>query len=280
MADAIQTLPNTKQDLIIAAVQKNLIERAVLAPTVRDLSAFAGAKGTKSFAVPRLDNFTVTNRAFGAAVDSQALTDAVDVINLNENAYVSYFYDSRDVFQSSIDYQVEAALRASAAHAKYVDQTVLTGLLAAADKEVSVATFTTVKEQALELRRQILDAGGEIGQMTLAISLDKEAEMLKEADFIRQDYIGSANVRLGQIGQIYGMPVVISRLLSGAGADSMLCYDADGYGLAFQGGVEMSEQLENSRGANSMRVAIDQVFGHGALQVSSGKSLLVGKLVA
>jgi hypothetical protein len=279
MADAIQVLSNTKNDLIVAAVQKNLIEKAVIAPTVSNLSGFA-IKGAKSFKVPKLTNFTVVDRAFGSAGDATALTDSHDTINLDFNAYVAYLYDSRDAYQSSIEYQVEAALRASAAHAKYVDQQVIAGLISAADVEVSVASFTTVKEQALELRRQILQNGGDLGKVTLAISLDKEAEMLKEADFIRQDYIGSANVRLGQIGQIYGMPVVISRLLTGEGANSMLCYDADGFGLAFQGGVEMSEQMANEYGANSKRVAIDQVFGCGGLQLVAGVSPLVGKLVA
>lgn len=278
MADAIQTLPNSKQDLILAAVQKNLIERAVLAPTVRDLSSFA-VKGAKSIAVPKLDNFTVADRVFGAAQDAIALTDDKDIINLDFNAYIAYLYDSRDAMQSTIEYQVEAALRASAAHAKFVDEKILAELKAVAGQTTSVATFTTVKEQALELRRKVLQAGGEISNMTCLISLDKEAEMLKEADFIRQDYIGTPNVRLGQIGQIYGMPVLISRLVTGVGADSMLVYDADGCGLAFQGGVEMSEQLENSYGANSMRVAVDQVFGVGGLQLSGGVSPLVGKLV-
>lgn len=279
MADATQVLSNTKNDLIVAAVQKNLIEKAVIVPTVSNLSGFA-VKGAKSFKVPKLTNFSVIDRAFGSAGDATALTDSFDTINLDFNAYVAYLYDSRDVYQSSIEYQVEAAMRASAAHAKYVDQQVIAGLISSADVEVSVSTFTTVKEQALELRRQILQNGGDLGKVTLAISLDKEAEMLKEADFIRADYMGSANVRLGQIGQIYGMPVVISRLLTGEGANSMLCYDADGFGIAFQGGVEMSEQMANEFGANSKRVAIDQVFGCGGLQLTAGVSPLVGKLVA
>lgn len=279
MADAIQTLSATKNDLIVSAVQKNLIEKAVLAPTVRDVSGFA-IKGAKSFKVPKLTNFSVTNRAFGASADSSALTDSFDTIDLDFNAYIAYLYDSRDVYQSSIEYQIEASMRASQAHAKYVDQQILAGLLAGAGATASVATYTTVKEQALELRRQVLQAGGDLGKITLAISLDKEAEMLKEADFVRADFMGSANVRMGQIGQIYGMPVLISRLITGVGADSMICYDADGFGLAFQGGVEMSEQMANEFGANSKRVAIDQVFGVGVLEASGGVSPLIGKLVA
>jgi len=284
MADAIQTLPNTKNDLIISAVQKNLIEKAVLAPLVRDVSQFA-VQGSKSFLVPKLSNFSVTNRAFGSAADAQALTDSNDQISLDFNAYIAWLYDSRDNFQSTIDYQAQAAMRASEQHAKYVDEQIITTIESVAGVTASVATFTTVKEQALELRRQILQNGGDISKMALAVSLDKEAEMLQEQDFIRADFYGQANVRNGQIGQIYGMPVVISRLITGTGASSMYCMDADGIGLAFQGGVEMTDQAANEYGANSRRVAMDQVFGVGGLELGeqgagATESPLVGKLVA
>ena len=90
MADAIQTLPNTKNDLIVSAVQKNLIEKAVLAPTVRDVSAFA-VKGAESFRVPKLTNFTPVNRAFGMPADATTLTDSWDRISLDNNAYIAWF---------------------------------------------------------------------------------------------------------------------------------------------------------------------------------------------
>lgn len=281
MADVISTLPNTKNDLIVSAVQKNLIEKSVLAGTVRDVSAFA-VKGAQSFSVPKLSNFTVTNRAFGAAADAQSLTDASDNIPLDFNAYIAWLYDSRSAYQSTIEYKIESAMRASLAHAKEVDVSILATIDAVAGIETSIALFPTIKEQALEMRKQVLQNGGDISRMTLAISLDKEAEMLKEADFIRADFYGSANVKTGQIGMIYGMPVVISRLITG---DNMKCYDSDGVGLAFQGGIEMSEQDANEYGASSKRIAMDQVFGSGGLElgeqgVGATVSPLVAKLVA
>lgn len=281
MADAIQTLPNSKNDLIVSAVQKNLIEKSVLAGTVRDVSAFA-VKGSKSFEVPKLSNFTVTNRAFGSAADSQNLVDSTDSIALNNNAYIAWLYDSRDNYQSTIEYKIEAAMRASLSHAKYVDEQVISTIDAVAGIEVSAATFKTVKEQVLEMRRQLLQNGGDIARMTIAIGVDKEAEMLAENDFVRADFYGSANVRTGQIGQLYAIRVVISRLITG---DEMKMYDADGIGLAFQGGVEMSEQDANEYGASSKRVAMDQVFGLGGLElgeqgVGATVSPLVAKLVA
>jgi len=281
MADAIQTLPNTKNDLIVAAVQKNLIEKSVLAPTVRNVSQFA-VKGAKSFDVPKLSNFTVTNRAFGASADASSLTDSNDRINLDFNAYIAWLFDSRDIYQSTLEFKTEAAIRASLSHAKYVDEQIINVIDLVAGVTVSAASFTTVKEQVLEMRRQLLQNGGDIARMTIAIGVDKEAEMLAESDFVRADFYGSANVRTGQIGMLYGIPVVISRLITG---DEMKMYDADGVGLAFQGGVEMSDQKANEFGANSMRTAMDQVFGVGGLElgeqgVGATESPLVAKLVA
>lgn len=281
MADAIQTSPNTKNDIIVSAVQKNLIEKAVLAPTVRDVSAYAVA-GSDAFRVPKLSNFSVTNRTFGSAADAQALTDSWDRINLDFNAYIAWLYDSRSTYQSSINFQVEAAQRAALSHAKYVDQQIVTTLDAVAGVTVSIAAVTTVKEQVLELRKELLKKGAEISRMTIAIGPDKEAEMLAESDFVRADFYGQANVRMGQIGMLYGIPVVVSRLI---GADEMFMYDSDGVGLAFQGGVEMSDQEANEFGASSRRVAMDQIFGIGGLElgeqgVLAAESPLVGKLVA
>jgi hypothetical protein len=109
--------------------------------------------------------------------------------------------------------------------------------------------------------------------------------MLAVADFVRADFYGSANVRTGQIGQIYGIPVVMSRLVGVGAASDMLMYDRDGFGLAFQGGVEVSEQGANEHGASSVRVAMDQVFGTGGLELGeqgagATESPLVAKLVA
>jgi len=281
MADAIQTSPNTKNDIIVSAVQKNLIEKAVLAPTCRDVSAYAIA-GSDAFRVPKLSNFSVTNRAFGSAADAQTLTDSWDRINLDFNAYIAWLYDSRSTYQSSINFQVEAAQRAAMSHAKYVDEQVKATLEAIAEHEVSAAVETDVKSQVLKMRELLLQDGADIGRMTLAIGVSKEAEMLAEQDFVRADFYGSANVRNGQIGQLYGVPVVISRLID---AGEMFCYDSDGIGLAFQGGVEMSDQEANEFGASSRRIAMDQVFGIGGLEISeqgagAGKSPLVAKLVA
>jgi hypothetical protein len=280
MADQITVGSNTKNELIIAAVQKNLLERSTIASFVRDVSAFA-IKGATAVEIPKLTNFNVTNRAFGAAVDSQKLDDSVDEIRFNKNAYISWSVDARSVYQSSIDWQIEQALRASAAHAKYVDEQVIDVAVNVAGSEIAISD---AKTEILEMRAFILGNGGEIGKMSLWISPAKEAEMLAVQDFIRADYTGAAAVRNGEIGRLYGVPVIISRLLGDEfSRPEMIMCDSDGIGLGFQEGVQFSEQNENSLGALSKRYAMDQLFGTAGLLlgeegVSATKSPLVAKL--
>ena len=104
---AAQNLANTKNDLIISFVQKELKERINLLQTVTDYSAFA-VKGAQSISVARLSSFTVADRAFGAAAAEAALTDDKDTIALDKNKIILFPVDKADEIQSSIDYQMQA----------------------------------------------------------------------------------------------------------------------------------------------------------------------------
>ena len=78
---AANNLVNTKMDVILAMVQRELKESASLLPFTRDFSAMA-VKGAKSISVPKLSSFVVGDRTFGATgTETAALTDSVDVIN-------------------------------------------------------------------------------------------------------------------------------------------------------------------------------------------------------
>ena len=182
MADAITTGDNTRNDIIVSAVQKNLIEKAVLASTVRDVSVYA-VEGSEAFRVPKLTNFTVTNRAFGTAADAEALQDSWDRINIDFNAYIAWLYDSRSVQQSSVDFQVESATRASLAHAKYVDEQIVTTLEAVAAIQVDAGVTTGIKGQITEMRAELLNRGADISRMSIAINPLKEKDLFRRSRF-------------------------------------------------------------------------------------------------
>ena len=272
---ASQTLPNSKNDLIIALVQKELIEKAMLAPFCRDLSGYA-SKGTKSIAVPKLSSFTVANRTFGAAGSESILSDSVDTILIDQNAYLAWSEDHADFYQSTINFRMEAASRAAKAHAKYVDEKIIAGLIAAAGLNVG-ATADIAQADILDMREFILANNGDLSQAVLVMGPDQEKAMLQIADFMRQDAYGVSNIPNGQIGKVYSIPVIISNLV---GAGQAIMFEKDGYGVAFQQGVNMSEESNNQFGSLGKRVCVDQVFGTGGLELSGGVSPLIAKLIA
>jgi hypothetical protein len=280
MADAIQVLPNTKNDLIIERVQRELKFRAKLFSTVTDLSAFA-VKGTKSISIPQLSSFSVTNRTFGAAADATALTDAKDTINLDKNAYVAWVEDKSDEIQSTIEFRMEASIRAASAHGRNVDTEILTALGSIASLNINGAVPADItQDNILTMRKHLLDSEGRLEDSVLVIGTESEKAMLSIAEFIRADAYGSSNIPMGVIGFVYGVPVMVH---TGVAGKQAYMYTKDGIGLAFQKAPSMSEQGANEYGADSVRVAMDQLFGLGGLQlgvngVLATESPLVAKL--
>jgi hypothetical protein len=272
MADAIQTLPNTKADIITSLVQRELKAQAKLLPFIGDFSGFAG-KGAKSIAVPRLTSFVAADRAFGAAHDATALTDAKDVIDLDKNKIVSWLEDHRDNYQSTIEYRMEASKRAASAHARVVDEDICSGLIGGAFsfENATGGSALITKGNILGMRAKLLKENSEIDRMTLVISVDNEAAMLDIAEFIRADHYGSSNIPNGMIGTVYGVKVVVSNCAT-LGATQAVMFDREGFGIAFQESVQMSEQNANEYGALSKRVAVDQMYGLDVLQEEVGSA--------
>jgi hypothetical protein len=270
-------LSSTKNDLITSLVQKELKFRAKLLATVTDLSSYAG-KGMKSISFPKLSSFSVENRASAAPGTIQALSATTDKLDLNLNAYVSWLVDSSDEIQSSIDVQIENALRAAAAHGRYVDEQIIAVLEAGAGLDIGSAPITS--DLILDAREQLVKSFADPMACVMLVGADQEKAMLKIADFVRADYYGASNIPSGEIGRVWGMPVMVHQ---GVAAGKAYFYSKDSVGVAFQKAPSMAEQPEIAYGTNAKRVAIDQLFGVKALQTgelgaASGKSPLIVKL--
>ena len=270
-------LVSTKNDLITSLVQKELKFRAKLLATVTDLSSYAG-KGMKSISFPKLSSFTVENRASAAPGTIQALSATTDKLDLNLNAYVSWLVDSSDEIQSSIDVQIENALRAASAHGRYVDEQIIAVLEAGAGLDIGSAPITS--DLILDAREQLVSSFADPMACVMLVGPDQEKAMLKIADFVRADYYGASNIPSGEIGRVWGMPVMVHQ---GVAAGKAYFYSKDAVGVAFQKAPSMAEQPEIAYGTNAKRVAIDQLFGVKALQTgelgaASGKSPLIVKL--
>jgi hypothetical protein len=248
-------LTATKNDLIVALVQKELISEGILAPTVMDVSRFAG-KGMKSISFPKAGSFTVENRATGVAATTQNLTFAADKMDLEFRATVAWLIDSMDELQSSVEVEGEYAVRAARAHAVYLEQKIIAELEAIGTASTVVGDISD--EGILSMRKTLLNRKANKKRLNLAISPDQEAIMLGIEKFVSAEKYGTAIIPTGALGMIYGTPVFVSTEL---GSSQYFMYDTEGIAIGFQRGPQMDERKAPEYGAGSQLKVLDQLFG-------------------
>lgn len=263
-------LVNTKMDVILALVQRELREKASLLPLVRDFSAFA-VKGSKQIEVPKLTSFSVGDRAFGAkGAETAALTDSTDIIALNKNKYLQFGYDAADETQSTIAYLTEAISRGSSAHGRQINTDIIAEWVNVAGLDLATGLDITT-DDILDMREFLIANFADMSTANLVIAADQEKAMLKLPEFSRYDYRGNgaAPVITGMIGSVYGVPVVINQQI-GAGEAFMVV--PEGCGFAFQRTPAVASESDLDYGTGGQKVVIDQLYGVGGLQLGEGSA--------
>ena len=271
MADTIST-PGLATELMQAAVQKELQFKAKLVGQITDVSSFA-MPGHDQISFPKLSSFTVVDRVAGIAGDATALTDTKDTLDLEFNAYVAWIIDSKNKMQTRINASIENATRAASAQARYVD----TQIIAEAETAGTVsagAVGDVTRDIILEMQEDALVANADADKLSFWISPQQRTALLKIAEFTRADAYGSSNIPGGVVGSVFGVPVVMH---NGLGAQQYFLVEKDGLAIGFQKGLSMDEESANSFGVGAKRVAMDQLFGVKALQVTGGFSALIYK---
>ncbi|MEM4359723.1 MAG: phage capsid protein [Candidatus Bilamarchaeaceae archaeon] len=260
----------TKQQIIAAAVQKELKFRAILAQYVTDVSAFA-VKGAKQISFPKLQSFTVQNRASATAGTPQALQASLDTLDLNHNAYVSWLIDGSDAIQTAIDARIEFARRAAAAHGRYVDVQIYTEVK---NNAGFTATATALRDRILEARAWLRRNEAVLDETVIVASPEMETQLLQVQEFSRADMYGQAVIPAGVIGRLYGVPVVIHSALQN---DEIFMWEKSGVALGFQAAPNYASQAAIEYGTTAVLEAMDQLFGVKALQIDQGTNTAAGK---
>ena len=280
---AAQTLPNTKQDLIASLVLRELADATNLFPLVTDYSSLVG-KGMKSISLPKLDSFTVQDRVFGAVGADQTLTDSKDIINLNKNKMVKFIVDKADEFQSTIDFMLEGVRRASSAHGRQIDADIIAEweLIAGLNINAGVPADITAAN-ILAMREFLMSKNADMNSVAMVIAPDQERAMLTLPEFSRFDYRGNGASPIvnGQIGTVYGTPVVINNQIK---AQQAIMAEKGAVGFAFQRAPKVAQEGAIDYGTDAVKVVVDALYGLGGLSlgvngVLATESPLVAKLI-
>ena len=268
---AINPSNNTKNDMIVALVQKELKFSAILASLCTDVSAFA-VKGAKQIEFPKLSSFTAGTRAFGVAGAESVITDTTDVLPLDKSAYLSYIIDTKSALQSSLSWELETAKRASSAHSRFVDNAVK-DVLNSVGTPVGIAGDIS-KTIVLEMRKKLKQANADMNQVVLVVSAEQEAKLLNIDEFTRNDVYGSPVIMAGQVGRLYGIPCIVHNGLADA---EFFMFEKSGVAIGWQSAPAYGEAPAIEYGVGSVKRAIDQLFGCAGMQLTAGLSPLVIK---
>lgn len=250
----------TKNDLIVSLVQKELISKAVVMPTIFDASIYAG-KGAKSIKIPRAGSFSVEDRASGAQATLANVTYATDTINLDQVSTVSWLVDPQDEVESSVEVQADLAMRAASAHAHNFDSLVIAGL--EADSTATTTAGAISKAIVLEMRESLLSAHADANQLYLLVGPGSEATLLGIAEFVEANSYGSAVIPSGVLGSLYGVKVVMKSSIADL---TFYMYEKSGYGFAFQRGLNMGSRPAPEYGSTAELKTLDMKWGHDELQ--------------
>lgn len=265
-------LVNTKQDVIAALVQRELLESATLLPLLSDFSSLA-IKGSKQIEIPKLSSFTVADRAFGAAgAENAPLTDSTDVIAIDKNKYIRFGYDAADETQSTIDYLATAISRASRAHGRQVNTDIITEWELRAGQNLNGGAPADITvDNILDMREFMMENFADMSRVRLVIAADQEKALLKLDEFRRFDYRGDgpAPVITGMIGSVYGIPVVMNQQVK---AQQAFMVDPEGCGYAFQRAPAVASDTDLDYGTGGQKVVVDQLYGIGGLQLGEGSA--------
>lgn len=270
MADAV--LGNTetvalRQELIAALVQRELIDAAVLAPGVMDVSQFA-EPGAQSIEFPKAGSFTVQEKNEGEEAQAQAITYATDKLDLDKERVVQWIIPKRSMMQSRVNLVADTVARAARAHARKVDVDLRDAMIAGAASTVTLSGDFG-REEITEMRKEIRNDLFPMDNLTLAIASDFEEDMLNVQDFINADRYGSTEpIQQGEIGRVFGVTVVVSTLLTAAAGARALMWHRESTALGFQSqpDFDSDKDLPNL----GTRYSLDQLYGLKVLQSGQG----------
>lgn len=285
MADTIINSANstaaTEREIILSIVQDELLDAAMLRPTVREYPA---NKGEKSVSIPKFstsfDGPQAQNVDGTTTVDFQDIAFGVDEILLDDWVSLPYRITDRASKQSSVNVEAEAARSAGKQMGIYMDDQIIARLREAStsapdhkidlDGSATHGTATALTLEGVTQARMLLNKQNiPMDNRFLVISPDLEKDLLDLDQFRNADKYGAREALLkGEIGMIYGFKVMVH---NGIAANEAFAYSKDAVAIAVQQDVEFEQQRADVRLA-----ANDYAFrlGMGSKVLSSGKKVV------
>jgi hypothetical protein len=165
---------------------------------------------------------------------------------------------------------METAKRAASAHGRNIDARIL-ATLNAVSTAVGIAGDIT-KAIVIKMRKMLKQANADMNAVVLVVSADQESKLLNIDEFTRNDMYTGQVIMNGQIGRLYGVPVIVHNGLLDA---EFFMFEKSGIAYGMQKAPAMGQAPAIEYGTSSVKKAMDCLFGTAGLQLTAGISPLV-----
>ena len=236
--------------------------------------SFLAAKGVKSIAIPGSPGF---DAVLDKAENTSAVLDdtnafSVDTLNLNKHKYLQFILEDFADAQASVNVVQNHLMQAAKQIALQMDVDLITALKAASAatpdhliKYIDTATNVIARGDILAARQLMVEQHINPRDCYLAVSPEKEGQLLNISDFIDASKYGSNEaIDNGVIGKIYGMPVMVHSKLT---ANETLVWHPSAVGVAVQVGASYKAQYDLKE--LGTRHSINTIYG--TLTLDGGK---------
>lgn len=266
----------SKNDVILAIIQKELAGSSVFFPLVMDVTRFA-KKGMKTITFLKRSVVNAIDKDCHNPNPTQTFALTGDTLALDKVPYVSFTISDCDELESVVNLDGEAAKAAASAIQRHVDDCIINALIAGAG--FTSAEVTLNRDAVLEMIEYV-DCNFSENHVIVASCGLKYGSLLKEAEFTQADVFGSPVIKDGTMSSLYGVPLIFSKRLP---VDQALVFDKDALAIGFQRGVKFRKESCNALGADAWNYTWDAKYGvkilqEGELGALAGTSPWIAKL--
>jgi len=262
-------IPELWSDAVYDYLERKLVFRNL----VDDYSPLVKGKGDV-INVPSVGEITVEDKAENTAIQYDAQTETSVALSIDKHKYASKIFEDIAEIQAQPGMVAKYAQAIGYALAKQID-------LDIASKVITLtpgATLTaddTISDAELEAALSSLgeaDLDYAAGEVVFAVNPTLYADLLHNSKFIRYDALGGgapSPIATGNLGSIYGMPVVMTNALATGGTDvSGVMFHKSAVGFALQNGVRMQSQYDIDHLGE--KVVGDAIYGTGLIHAGYG----------
>lgn len=286
MADAITgstQLAAVKDQLLLNLVLKEIARQSKLLSFVQDVTSF-GIVGYDTIKFPSLPSLTAIDKDCENPNDATTATFATEDLPLDKKGYVALKLTDCCELETPLNVEARYSERAATALSRYVDAKIAVEIEAVAE-DIGGPGAVLNRDNILAMREYLKCNFAE--NLVMLVDCSEETTMLKIDEFTRADVFGRPVNFTGEIGQVYGVPVISCPGLKTAagGGKGVYMMSRDALVVGFQKRLGFSSQPCNEYGADARRLAWDNKFGVKGLYIdagtaSLGKSAWVAKLEA